>query len=306
MSYENLSRSDTRFAGLKIRWRRTKEFFAELVKNPMTLLGIVIVIAFLLMAILAPVIAPPQSSDPYQLPRDFSAKNTPPLTDGYLFGTTHQGGDLFYGIIWGSRLAIAISIAVVSVIAVKGILMGALAGHYGGHIDDLIMRVVDVMISIPGIVWAIAVVAALGTSYFNIWLALVTLYGGTYARIVRGEVIHVKNEAYVDAARLSGQSEFSVILREVLPNAVPPLLVSATLDMGRIVLIAAALAFIGLAEVGITDWGGMIAAGQSGLMAGRWWVSIIPGVFIFLWAFAWNMIGDGIRDVIDPRSRENY
>lgn len=305
MSYDILTPRSVLSRRTRLRWDRTKEFFLELSKNPLTLLGIVIVVSFILMAAFAPVIAPPQTSDPYQLPRDFAAKNTPPMTDGYLFGTTQQGGDVFYGIIWGSRLAIAISISVVSVIAVKGIIMGGLAGHFGGWIDDLIMRVVDVMIAIPGIVWAIAVLAALGTSYFNIWLALVTLFGGTYARIVRGEVIHVKNEAYVDAARLSGRSEFSVITREVLPNAVPPLLVSMTLDMGRIVLLAATLAFIGLAESGTTDWGAMISSGQSGLMAGRWWVSIIPGVFIFLWAFAWNMIGDGIRDVIDPRSREH-
>lgn len=305
MAGEFPTRRGVESTGLRLRWERTKEFITELIKNPLTLLGIVVVIAFFLMAIFAPIIAPPQSVDPYQLPRDFPARNTPPMQDGYLFGTTHQGADVFYGIVWGSRLAIAISVSVVFVIAVKGIVMGGLAGHFGGWIDDLIMRIVDVMIAIPGIVWAIAVLAALGTSYFNIWLALVTLFGGSYARIVRGEVIHVKNEAYVDAARLSGRSEFSVIVREVLPNAVPPLLVSATLDMGRIVLLAASLAFIGLAETGIADWGGMIAMGQSGLMAGRWWVSIIPGVFIFLWAFGWNMIGDGLRDVIDPRSREH-
>ena len=290
---------------LRVRWNRSKDFMLELMGNPLTLLGIIIVLGFFAMALFAPVIAPPQTDTPYQLTRDWGAKDAAPLTAGHPFGTTNRGGDVFYGIVWGSRLAIGISVGVVSVIAVKGIIMGGIAGYFGGWIDDAIMRVVDIMIAIPGIVWAIAVLAALGPSYFNIWIALVTLFGGGYARIVRGEVIHVKNEDYVDAARLSGIGEAKVIMREVLPNAVPPLLVSSTLDMGRIVLLAASLAFIGLAEAGITSWGRLIAMGQTGLMAGRWWTSIIPGVFIFLWAFAWNMIGDGIRDVIDPRSREH-
>lgn len=304
MSTTFSNRSGTTFASLKTQWNRSKEFFLELVKNPLTLTGIVIVVGFFLMAILAPYIAPPQTDNPYQIIRSWDATKAPPLTPGHPFGTTGNGGDVFYGIIWGSRLAIFISVGTVSVVAVKGIIMGALAGHYGGWIDDAIMRVVDVMIAIPGIIWAIAVLAALGASYFNIWIALITLFGGGYARIVRGEVIHVKNEDYVDAARLSGRSELWVTFREVLPNAVPPLLVSASLDMGRIVLLAASLSFIGLAESGLTDWGRIIAQGQTDLIAGRWWTSIIPGVFIFLWGFAWNMIGDGIRDVIDPRSRE--
>ena len=294
-----------RIAELRIRARRTKRFLRELLKNPLTSLGFLLVIGFFLMALLAPEIAPPQGNNPYQLVRDWGASNAPPLTPGHPFGTTDRGGDVFYGIVWGSRLAIAISVGVVSVIAVKGIILGAVAGHYGGWVDDAIMRVVDVMIAIPGIVWAIAVLSALGPSYFNIWLAIITLFGGGYARIVRGEVVHVKNEEYVDAARLSGRSELSVIFKDVLPNAVPPLLVSASLDMGRIVLLAASLSFIGLAESGLASWGRLIALGQSQLLAGRWWTSIIPGVFIFLWGFAWNMIGDGLRDVIDPRSREH-
>jgi peptide/nickel transport system permease protein len=214
----------------------------------------------------------------------------------------NTGGDVLYGIMWGARLSIVMPLGVVLATTFFGAVAGGVAGFAGGLIDEAIMRVTDAMISLPALIWAIAVVAALGNSYFNVGVALTTILWGTYARIIRGEVIHVKNEDYVDAARITGAGETSVFVREVLPNAIPPIFVQSSLYFGRVVLIASSLAFIGLAESGLTEWGRIIAMGQDGLYAGRWWASLFPGIAIFLWAFGWNMIGDGLRDVLDPRS----
>ncbi|MFB6130479.1 MAG: ABC transporter permease [Salinigranum sp.] len=287
---------------VRARWRRWRAIFGKLLGNYLTLLGIVVIVAYILVAIFAPMIAPPAGGNPYEMPRDWGASRAPPLTPGHPLGTTNQGGDILYGIVWGSRLSIAIALSVVIASTVIGVVLGGVAGFVGGKVDELIMRTIDMLISIPALVWAIAVVTALGVSYMNIAIALTTMLWGSYGRIIRGEVIHVKNEDYVDAARVVGVSERSLFLREVLPNAVPPIFVQSTLYFGRVVLIAASVAFIGLAEPGLAEWGRLVALGQDGLMAGRWWASFFPGVAIFFWAFGWNMVGDGLRDIIDPRT----
>ena len=287
---------------IEVRLDRTRSLLADLVANPLTLLGILIIIGFVAVAILAPFIEPAQGSNPYQMPRDWESARAPPGTPGHLLGTTTNGGDVLYGILWGARLSIALSMGVVISTTLIGVAVGGIAGYLGGWVDETLMRVTDGMLALPAMIWAIAIVAALGPSYRNIALALITMLWGTYARIIRGEVIHVKNEEYVDAARTVGASETSIFMRDVLPNAIPPILVQSTLYFGRVVLIASSLAFIGLAESGIVDWGRMIAMGQSGLLAGRYWTSLFPGITIFLWAFGWNMIGDGLRDVLDPET----
>lgn len=305
MASEPLSGVGTRYIdrrGLAVRWERLKALFVQLMRNPLTLLGIVLVVAFILVALLVPYIMPAQGQNAYQMPRDWAAAREPPGTPGHPLGTTNTGGDVLYGILWGARLSIVMSLGVVLATTFFGTVLGGIAGYVGGIVDEIIMRVTDAMISLPALIWAIAVVAALGNSYMNVGIALTTILWGTYARIIRGEVIHVKNEDYVDAARVTGVSEVSVFLREVLPNAIPPIFVQSTLYFGRVVLIASSLAFIGLAESGLTEWGRIIAMGQDGLFAGRWWASVFPGIAIFLWAFGWNMIGDGLRDILDPRS----
>ena len=288
--------------GLAVRWDRLKSLFAQLIENPLTLLGIVIVVGFIVVALLVPFIMPAQGQNAYQMPRDWGAAREPPGTAGHPLGTTNTGGDVLYGILWGARLSIVMSLGVVFATTFIGVVAGGVAGYMGGVVDEAIMRLTDAMISLPALIWAIAVVAALGNSYFNVGVALTTILWGTYARLIRGEVIHVKNEDYVDAARITGAGEASVFVREVLPNAIPPIFVQSTLYFGRVVLIASSLAFIGLAESGLTEWGRIIAMGQDGLFAGRWWASLFPGIAIFLWAFGWNMIGDGLRDLLDPRS----
>ena len=289
---------------LEVRWERYKGIVIELLTNPLTVVGIIIIGGFIVVALLTPYLAPPRTgANPYQMPRDWAQARQPPLTEGHLLGTTATGGDVLYGILWGSRLSIAISLVVVVSTTIIGVVIGGVAGFVGGKIDEALMRITDAMISLPALVWAIAVVSALGLNYQNVAIALITMLWGTYARIIRGEVIHVKNQEFVDAARVTGVSELSVLVREVLPNAIPPIFVQSTLYFGRVVLIASSVAFIGLAEPGITEWGRIISMGQRDLLAGRYWTSLFPGIAIFLWAFGWNMIGDGLRDVLDPRSR---
>lgn len=285
-----------------MRMGRVRSVFEEMIENPLTLIGVIVVVSFILLALFTPLLFPAQGQDAYQMPRDWQNAEEPPLSEGHLLGTTQTGGDVLYGIAWGSRLSIGLSVAVVTVTAFIGTIVGGVAGFVGGWVDDLLMRVVDALIAIPPLIFALAFVVAVGPAYQNIAIALMAMMWGSYARIIRGEVIHVKNNEYVDAARVAGVSEFSLFVRDVLPNAIPPIFVQSTLYFGRVVLIAASLAFIGLAQPGITEWGVMISNGQSDLVAGRWWTSVFPGIAIFLWAFGWNMIGDGLRDVLDPRA----
>lgn len=288
---------------MRMRYQRLRSVFWALLDDPLAFVGIVIVVGFILMAIFAPVLAPNTGNQsPYQMQRDYDALRAPPGTPGHPLGTTNTGGDILYGIIWGSRFTLAISLIVVLSTSVFGTLVGGIAGYKGGWVDEVIMRVVDAMISIPGLVWTIAVVAALGPSVQNIIIGLATMYWGTYARIMRGEVIHVKNEEYVQAAQVIGEGHPLIFLREVTPNAVPPIFVQSTLYFGRVVLVAASVSFIGLAPNGLAEWGVIIAQGQQGLLAGRWWASFFPGVAIFLWAMGWNVIGDRLRDVLDPHT----
>lgn len=288
---------------LAARWSRVKGVVDDVLSNPLSLIGVILVFAIVAMALSAPYTMPaPDPTSPYQMPRDWGMAEKPPLTEGHLLGTTARGGDVLYGIVWGARLSIGLSAGVVIATALIGTVVGGIAGFLGGWVDDVVMRTVDSLIALPPLIFALAMVVALGPGYKNIAIALTLMLWGSYARIIRGEVIHVKNEAYVDAARVTGVSELSLFFKEVLPNAIPPIFVQSTLYFGRVVLIGASLAFIGLAQSGIVGWGVMISLGQQGLLAGRWWTSTFPGLAIFMWAFGWNMIGDGLRDVLDPRS----
>jgi peptide/nickel transport system permease protein len=209
---------------------------------------------------------------------------------------------VLYGVIWGSRTSLRLSLIVVSVTVTIGVIIGSLAGFLGGKTDEILMRVVDIFLSIPELIFALAIAAVLGPSFANIIFALSVVYWVKYARIIRGQIIHVKQNEYVDAARITGDSRFRIFIKDVLPNSVTPVVVQATLDMGAIVLVGATLSFIGLAEAGLAEWGVLVSQGQVGISTGRWWASTFPGAMIFLWALAFNLVGDGMRDVLDPRT----
>lgn len=293
---------ETRQSAGSVRWARRREVLAEVLRNPLTVVGFVIIGAFLLMALFAPLLTEPNQPDPYQSPRDWANIDSPPGEAGHVLGTDSQGGDVLYGVIWGSRLSLQLSLTVVLTTVVIGIIVGSFAAMRGGRLDNLLMRIVDVFLAIPELIFALAIAAVLGPSFRNIILALAAVFWVKYARIIRGEIIRIKQAEYVAAARVVGDSTWNIFRKDVLPNSVTPIVVQATLDMGNVVLIGATLSFIGLAQAGLTEWGAMVSAGQSGLLAGEWWVSTFAGLAIVLWALAFNLVGDGLRDVLDPKT----
>ncbi len=286
----------------RVRARRGWELTASVLSNPTTVIGLVIVVLMIGMALLAPFITVPNTPDPYQMPRDWGAVRAPPGTPGHPLGTTNRGGDVLYGVIWGARTSLRLSLTVVSLTVVVGVIIGSLAGFVGGRLDEFLMRIVDVFLSIPELIFALAIAAVLGPSFGNIIMALVVVFWVKYARIMRAQIIRIKQSEYIDAARVIGDSKLRIYLKDVLPNSITPVMVQATLDMGNIVLIGATLSFIGLSEAGIAEWGVLVSEGQAGISAGRWWASTFPGLMVFLWALAFNLVGDGLRDVLDPRT----
>ncbi len=289
-------------SAFRVRLRRAGELTASLLKNPTTVGGLVLIVLMIGMAIFAPLLMEPNTPDAYQMPRDWGAIAQPPGTPGHPLGTTNVGGDVLYGVVWGARTSLRLSVLVVSITVVVGVAVGSLAGFRGGRVDEILMRIVDVFLSIPELIFALAIAAVLGPSFRNIILALAVVFWVKYARIMRAQVIHVKENEYVDAARMIGDSPWRIYRKDILPNSITPVVVQATLDMGNIVLVGATLSFIGLSEAGIAEWGVLVSEGQAGISAGRWWASTFPGLMVFLWALAFNLFGDGLRDVFDPRT----
>ncbi|HSL10014.1 MAG TPA: ABC transporter permease [Actinomycetota bacterium] len=293
---------DDRFAGLVTRVRRIRGLVAEAMKSPTTVAGATIVVALIAMALFAPLLMEPNRPDPYQMPRDWSAVNQPPGSPGHVLGTTPEGGDVLYGIVWGARTSLRLALIVVTVTVVVGVIVGSLAGYLGGRWDEWLMRFVDIFLAVPEMVLALAIAAILGPSFRNIIFAIALLGWPKYARIVRGQIIHLKKNEYVDAATVMGDSRLRIYLKDILPNAMTPVVVQATLSAGQVVLFGATLSFIGLAEAGLAEWGNLVSEGQSGIVAGRWWVATFGGAMVFLWSLGFNLLGDGLRDVLDPRT----
>lgn len=288
--------------GLPVGTRRLATALREALRNPTTLAGALVIVLLVAMAALAPVLIPANQPDAYQLPRDWEQVNAPPLTPGHLLGTTAEGGDVLYGMVWGARLSVRMSLTVVAVAVLIGLTVGSLAAVLGGRVDEALMRLVDVFMSVPELIFPLAIAAVLGPSFTNIIIALAAVLWAKYARIIRSQIIRVRESPYVEAAVVTGDSRIRIYLQDILPNSITPVAVQATLDLGHVVLLGATLSFIGLAEAGLAEWGVMVAQGQRAIAAGYWWTSTFPGVLIFLWALAFNLVGDGLRDTLDPRT----
>jgi len=314
--YSNLKKS------IKPRVREAKHSMRLLRKSPLTMVGLIIVIIIALMAVFAPLLAPPylpdQMRDPYTIPQDFEkyvslgAVPSPPGHDGYILGSGEKGSDIYYGIIWGSRISIVVALVVVLTSAFIGVVLAAVAGYYGGKVDDLLMRITDVFMSLPSLVLAMAVAAVLSPTIENIMLALIIVWWPSYARLIRGQVLIIKESTYIEAAVAAGAKKSRILFRHIVPNSISPLLVSATMDMGSIVLTTAGLSYIGFGPPNITEWGRMISDGQAlfsgmivynGVLMNPYWVVLFPGIMIFLFVMGFNLLGDGIRDIMDPRLR---
>ncbi|WP_093171377.1 ABC transporter permease [Sinosporangium album] len=288
--------------GATVRARRVASLAGQMLRNPATAIGMGIIFLMLLLAALAPLLVPENPTGTYQMPRDLVAANMPPGTPGHPLGTNVLGGDMLYGIVWGSRLSLLLSFVVVGIAIVMGLLVGSVAGMSGGKVDSVLMRIADVFLSVPELIFPLTIAALLGPSFTNIILALCVVIWPRYARIARSRIIQVRQEGYVRAARSIGDSRFNIVRRDILPNSMTPIAVQATLDMGRVVLLGATLSFLGLSQAGLAEWGRLVSIGQSGITAGWWWSSTFPGLMIFLWTLSFSLVGDGLRDVLDPRT----
>ena len=293
------------------RIKELKFSLKRLKKSPLSLIGLSLILFFLAIAIFAPQLAPPKYiHDPYRIPRNgYSAIPRPPSPE-HPFGTTEGQYDIYYGVIWGTRTAFRVGIAVVGSILVIGIILGSISGYYGGVVDEIIMRIVDTFMSLPTLVLAMALVSALGHSLDNVMKALIIVGWPSYARLIRGDILAIREEDYVEAARAVGCSNLRIIFKHVLPNAIYPLLIMASLDVGAVVLTAAALSFLGLgAPVGYADWGQMTSFARNWVVGppnnplAYWYTITIPGLFILFFVLGWNLLGDAFRDILDPKLR---
>lgn len=358
-------------------------------RSPLSIVGMILVGFFAVIAILAPLLAPPvDPRDPFAIFHDgYGPTPRPPgssVLDTYAqskgwtmhyFGTAESQLDIYYGCIWGTQTAFRIGVLVVAISLVIGLLTGSLAGYYGGVIDEILMRFTDIVLAFPGLILAMALVIALPPAWsvdfgfvglaivvffallligrfkklqgiwqfvlavlgFAVFGALYTWVLGTppvwvqkinlgnldkvlialalvgwpsYTRVIRGEILRVRHEDYVEAARAVGCSDFRIVVRHILPNAIYSVIIIASLDIGAIVLTAAALSFLGIgAPVGYADWGQMISFARNWIWAGienpwqYWYTFTIPGLFIFVFVLGWNLLGDAFRDILDPTLR---
>jgi peptide/nickel transport system permease protein len=293
-----------RESAFAVRAGRTGTLAWQALKKPTTAGGFIIILLLIGMAVFAPLLTEANTPDPYQMPRNFNLIDAPPGTSGHLLGTTSDGGDVLYGVIWGARQSVRLSITVVVVAVLVGVIVGSLAAVIGGKVDEFLMRIVDVFMSVPELIFPLAIAAVLGPSFSNIIIALAAVLWAKYARIIRAEILRVRQSSYVEAASAIGDSKFRIYRRDILPNSITPITVQATLEMGHVVLLGATLSFIGLAEAGLAEWGVLVSEGQRGIAAGRWWAATFPGLMIFLWALAFNLVGDGLRDALDPRTED--
>jgi peptide/nickel transport system permease protein len=265
-------------------------------RNRLSLVGLLILLAWIVIALAAPLLTP---FDPVEVHLDVRLKH--PGSEHWL-GTDFYGRDIMSRIIFGARYDLLIALFAVGVASGVGAPLGILAGYLGGRLDDTIMRLMDIVIAFPGLVLAMALASVLGPGLEKAILALAVVGVAGYARIGRASTLSVREEVYVEAARALGASTTRILRRHVVPNVVSPVMVRATLGMGFTVLLAASLSFIGLgAQPPTPEWGAMINEGNSQLITGHWWISTFPGLAIMSLVLGFNLLGDGIRDVLDPR-----
>lgn len=268
--------------------------------NSLAMIGLITLVIIVIIALAAPYIVP--------FPEDAAGRVRPtarlqPPNETYLFGTDNVGRDIFSRVLLGTRLALTVGVVIIFLATTIGVTIGALAGYFGGWIDEILMRLTDIFLTVPALILAIAVTAALGKGITNVMIGIALVWWPGFARLTRGLVLSLKEEPFVEAARGLGGGHLRVLFRHILPNALSPIIVKMSTDFGFAVLTAAALGFIGLgAQPPTPEWGAMINEGR-GYFPAKWWVATFPGMAIFLVVFSWNLLGDGLRDVLDPRSR---
>jgi peptide/nickel transport system permease protein len=315
----------------------------KLLKNPTSLAGIIILVIFLIIAIAAPLFAPvpERSRDPYLVPRDGFSTTPEPPSEEHPFGTTEGQYDIYYGVIWGARTAFRIGVVITFLTTSIGIIVGSISGFYGGWVDELLMRITEIFQAFPFLLAAITMTSVLQTIYgrgeagalifmakivafltfgqsfaedldpvqlqiLTGMLAIIFFGWMTEARVMRGNILSVKEFEYALAAKTVGASDMRILFRHLLPNAVFPILVISSMNIGSYVLTFAALSFLGLgAQRGYADWGQMISFARNWVpsLVEYWYIVVFPGLAIVLFVLAWNLVGDALRDILDPRLR---
>ena len=305
----------------------------KLKRNKLAIVGLIITFIFFLTAIFAPLIAkpsgdclrdlnmtsanqvynplgapfwkaifaPPQSC--YQITRlSFSPIPQPPSAAAVL--GTSNGYDLFYGLVWGTRTMLKLGILIVGITLITGIILGAISGYYGGWIDNVIQRFIDVLFAFPPLILTVVLITILRPSIASLVLSFTLTGWAGYARLIRGDILRTRKLEYIDGARSLGANDWRIISKHVVPNSIASLLTQAILDLGTIPLQIAALSFIGIGlPVGYTDWGQIMNFARSWLDGPYWYVTVFPAAFIILFSLGWNLFGDAVRDAFDPRTR---
>ena len=295
-SYKNI-----KYSKGKIYWKRVKQFIKELIRCRTAFLGAIIVLSFILVAIFAPFIAP---HDP--LKASIVNRLRPPFwVEGgsitYLLGADEIGRDILSRIIYGARVSILVGLVTVGISAFIGTLLGSFAGYFRGRFDAILSRFADLLLSFPYLIFAIFLMSIVGPGFFNLIVILCFKSWVTFFRLSRGEMISEKTKEYVEAAQALGESDIKIIFKEILPNIIHSLLVLATLRVGFFIILEASLSFLGLGIQPPTPaWGSMINAGRA-YMLSAWWVSTIPGIALLILVLSINLLGEGLRDILDPR-----
>lgn len=264
----------------------------------MAMTGFVIVLALVIVACLAPWIAP---KDP--LAQTLNLRLSPPGANGFLLGSDDLGRDILSRILYGTRITLSIVVLVAIIVAPLGLAIGTIAGYFGGVVDTVLMRITDIFLAFPRLILALALAAVLGPGIENAVIAIAITTWPPYARVARAETATLRKSDFIAAARLQGASPWRIIVGQIIPLCASSVIVRVTLDMAGIILTAAGLGFLGLgAQPPSPEWGAMVAGGRAFILD-QWWVAAMPGLAIFLVSLAFNFLGDGLRDVLDPKGK---
>ena len=287
-------------SGAKNHIKKRSQFKAiayRFTKNKLAVIGMILLVFMMLVALLADVIIDYQQ---YAVTQNISQRLQGPSSE-HIFGTDHVGRDQFARIVHGSRISIFLGLLTIGISLAVGSIIGAVAGYYGGHVDNLLMRIMDVFLAVPSILLAISIVAALGSGLQNILIAMSVSQIPRFARIVRASIMSIRGQDFIEAAKACGTRDGRIIFRHILPNAIGPIIVQATLSMATTILTISSLSFVGLGiEPPTPEWGSMLSDGRVH-MRNYPYLVLIPGFAIVLVVMALNLIGDGLRDALDPK-----
>lgn len=293
LSDEPASRRQARLSSLYKGWLTFRS-------NTLAMLGLIVLVLLILAAIFAPLLA---THDPFA--QDLANRLLAPGEQGHIFGTDSLGRDIYTRILYGARISIYIVLLVAMVAPVVGLIVGTVAGYAGGWIDVVLMRITDIFLAFPRLILALAFVAALGAGIENAVLAISLTAWPPYARIARAETLTIRNSDFIHAIRLQGAGPVRIVTKHIWPLCISSLIIRVTLDMAGIILTAAGLGFLGLgAQPPSPEWGAMISEGRKYILD-HWWVATIPGIAIFTISLAFNLLGDGLRDVLDPKESQS-